>query len=193
MNNLIRIAAVELVRFLSAKLPDLSSDWWQKHVVDCLSFQQQRVVLERSHAKLQQLDFAALLRVLDQNWYELSNILGLPREGRNWVKELQTVRNRGAHLSTEEVAASEVYRDADTLGRLLAMIESEQPSLDAAESVKSAALVSMTGSENDQTGKVTEQETAVSEQKATGAQMIGDNAVRNIKFSIIIARNYLLC
>lgn len=29
MNHLIRLAAVELVRFLSAKLPDLSPDWWQ--------------------------------------------------------------------------------------------------------------------------------------------------------------------
>lgn len=169
MNGLIRIAAVELVRFLSAKLPDLSPDWWQKHVVDCLSFQQQRIVVERKHEKLQQLDFAALLRVLDQNWYELSNILRLPREGRNWVKELQTVRNRWAHLSTEEVAASEVYRDADTLGRLLAMIESEQSSLDAAESVKSAALVSMTGNENDRPGKVTEQETPISEQATSSA------------------------
>ena len=168
MNDLIRIAAAELARFLSAKLPNLSPNWWQKLVVDCLSFQQQRIVVERNHTKLQQLDFAALLRVLDQNWYELSNTLGLPREGRNWVKELQTVRNRWAHLSTEDVAASEVYRDADTLGRLLAMIESEQSSLDAAESAKAAALVLMTENKNDQTGKVAEQETPISEQ-ATGS------------------------
>ena len=94
MNDLIRVAAVELVRFLSDKLPELSPDWWQKLVVDRLSFQQQRIVQERQHAKLQQLDFAALLRVLDQNWYELSTTLRLPREGRNWVKELPTVRNR---------------------------------------------------------------------------------------------------
>ena len=170
MNDLIRITAIELVRFLSAKLPDLSpDDWWQKHVVNCLSFQQQRIVAERSHAKLQQLDFAALLRVLDQNWYELSNRLGLPREGRNWIKELQTVRNRWAHLSTEEVAASEIYRDADTLCRLLSMIQSEQSSLDSAESVKSNALVSMTRNEEDQTVKVANQETATSQQETSPA------------------------
>ena len=83
MNDLIRIAAAELARFLSAKLPNLSPNWWQKLVVDCLSFQRQRIVVERNHTKLQQLDFAALLRVLDQNWYEPSNTLGLPCEGRN--------------------------------------------------------------------------------------------------------------
>ncbi len=163
MNDLIRIATVELVRFLSAKLPELSPDWWQKHVVDRLSFQQNRMVMERNHTKLQQLDFAALLRVLDQNWYELSNTLRLPREGRNWVKELQSVRNRWAHLSIEDVPASEVYRDTDTLVRLLVMIEAEQSSLDVAESTKATALVTMTGS-NNPTGKVAEQETPVSEQ-----------------------------
>ena len=78
------------------------------------------------------------------------------------------MRNRWAHLSTEDVAASEVYRDADTLGRLLTMIQSEQSSLDAAESAKAAALVSKTENENDQTGKVAEQEMPISEQ-ATGS------------------------
>ena len=164
MNDLIHIAAMELVRFLSDKLPELSPDWWQKHVVDRLSFQQNRMVMERNHTKLQQLDFAALLRVLDQNWYELSNTLRLPREGRNWVKELQSVRNRWAHLSIEEVPASEIYRDTDTLVRLLVMIEAEQSSLDVAESAKAAALATLTGSDNNPTGKAAEHETPVSEQ-----------------------------
>lgn len=167
MNDLIRIATLELVRFLSARLPDLSPDWWQKHVIDCLSFQQQRIASERNHAKLQQLDFAALLRVLDQNWHELSNMLGLPREGRNWLKELQSVRNRWAHLSTEEVAASDIYRDADTLDRFLVMIESSQSSLDAVESTKAAALVTMTGVKNERTGNTTAQEPPVSDHTTT--------------------------
>ena len=50
-----------------------------------LSFQEQRMVEERGLETLGQLDFAALLRVLDQNWYELSQALNLPREGRTWV------------------------------------------------------------------------------------------------------------
>src|SRR5450759_1907811 len=122
MNSLLKLATGELSNFLSAKLPTLSDDWWHKHVVSRLSFQQQRVVQERGQTTLQQLDFAALLRLFDQNWYELSNALTLPREGRTWVKELQTVRNKWAHLSAETMPPSEVYRDADTLGRLLILI-----------------------------------------------------------------------
>lgn len=122
MNELIQIATIELAEYLSAKLPEISADWWQKHVVERLSFQQQRMVQERGYHTIQQLDFAALLRVFNQNWYELSSVLSFPREGRTWGKELQTVRNKWAHLSAEAMPPGEVYRDADTLGRLLRMI-----------------------------------------------------------------------
>ncbi len=42
MNDLIRVPSVELVRFLSAQLPEQSQDRWEKRVVDRLSFQQQQ-------------------------------------------------------------------------------------------------------------------------------------------------------
>ena len=122
MNDLLKAATAELERFLSESLPKLSAEWWTKHVIVRRSFQQQRLAQERRFTALRDLDFAALLRVLDQNWFELSNSRSLPKEGRNWVKELQTVRNKWAHLSSRDVPGSETYRDADTLGRMLAMI-----------------------------------------------------------------------
>lgn len=143
MNDLINMATVELARFLTAKLPCLSIDWWEKHVVQRLSFQQQRMLRERGFNKLQQLDFAGLIRVLDQNWNELSDEIDLPHEGRNWVKELQSIRNRWAHLSAEVIPHSEVYRDADTLGRLMDMIDAEKATQNAVESTKSDAIASM--------------------------------------------------
>lgn len=146
MNDLIRIATAEIVRFLLAQLPALGLDWWQKHVVNRLSFQQQRTVRDRGVSTLEQLDFAAVLRVLDQNWHELSNQISLPREARSWVKELQTVRNKWAHLSSESLPASDTYRDVDTLGRLLAVLGAGLSTLEAVESVKAATLAAMAGS-----------------------------------------------
>lgn len=143
MHELLTLATPELSRFLESKLQALSPDWWQKHVVERLSFQQQRFVQERGYKALKQLDFAALLRVLDQNWHELTSSVTFAREGRTWVKELQTVRNKWAHLSTEEMPPSETYRDADTLGRFLAMIGASQSSLDAVDSSKAAAVSAM--------------------------------------------------
>ena len=81
--------------------------------------------------------------MLDQNWFDLSNMLRLPREGRTWVKELQTVRNKWAHLSSETMPPSEVYRDADTLGRLFTLIGADQTTLQTVEAVKADALVAM--------------------------------------------------
>ncbi|MCK0101970.1 SNF2-related protein [Pseudohalocynthiibacter sp. F2068] len=144
MHNELRIASAELAKFLQQELPKLSEYWWEKHVVERLSFQQQRIIEEKRLSKLRELDLAALLRVLDQNWYELANSLQLPREARNWVKELQTVRNKWAHASVEEAHPSEMYRDADTLERLLSLIEAENGAIDAAKAVKDAALDSMT-------------------------------------------------
>ena len=66
MHNELRLATSDLARFLQEKLPELSEDWWAKHVVDRLSFQQQRVIGEKNISSLRELDFAALLRVLDQ-------------------------------------------------------------------------------------------------------------------------------
>ncbi|MDA1055942.1 MAG: Swt1 family HEPN domain-containing protein [Planctomycetota bacterium] len=140
MNDLIKMATAELERFLSTSLPKLSTEWWQKRVIDRLSFQQQRLVQERRYAGLEDLDFAALLRVLDQNWFELSDALSLPREARNWVKELQTVRNKWAHISSRDVPSSEIYRDADTLGRVLEMIGASAEALTSVEEVKSEAV-----------------------------------------------------
>ena len=149
MNDLLRTATVALEAFLSASLAALSDEWWTKHVVDRLSFHQQRLAQERHFTALRDLDFAALLRVLDQNWFELSNSRSLPKEGRNWVKELQTVRNKWAHLSSNEVSSSETYRDADTLGRVLAMIGASEPALETVEAFKANALALMTSRVHD--------------------------------------------
>jgi ATP-dependent helicase HepA len=144
MHHELKLATSDLERFLQEKLPALSEDWWAKHVVDRLSFQQQRMIGEKNISSLRELDFAALLRVLDQNWYDLSGNCSLPREARNWVKELQTVRNKWAHMSAEDPPASEIYRDADTLGRLLNLIGAHERSISAVLAVKESALARMT-------------------------------------------------
>ncbi len=84
-----------------------------------------------------------MLRILDQNWYELSNAFGLPREGRDWAREPQSVRDRWAHLSASPVPAEDLYRDVDTLTRVLDMLDAAPCSVAAVEAVKGAALSDM--------------------------------------------------
>lgn len=145
MNALINLATTELEQFLFKNLPKLADDWWQKHVIDRLSFQQQRHAQERGYKMLCDLDFAALLRILDQNWFELSSELPLPKEARNWVKELQTVRNKWAHQSAKDTPSSEIYRDADTLGRVLNVLGAAPHALSLVDAAKTEALSHLAG------------------------------------------------
>lgn len=144
MHKELGLATGELARFLELKLSSCSDGWWQSHVINKLSFQQQRIASERRQTSLQHFDLAALLRIFDQNWFELSDRFALPREGRNWIKELQTIRNKWAHLSAEDTPPAEVYRDADTLGRLLRLMEAGPQSINAVEALMSSALGAMT-------------------------------------------------
>lgn len=143
MDNIFLLTAKGIELYLTQRLPSLNSDWWQKNVVDRLTFQQQRIAQERCYRELGDLDFAALLRVLDQNWFELSADFPLPKEGRNWVKELQTIRNKWAHRSANEMPANDVYRDCDTACRLLNVIGASSGTLAQVEEVKKKALVLM--------------------------------------------------
>ena len=101
LNNLLQKVTVILAAYLEKVLPPLFEDWWKQAVLNSLSFQQRRHMEQRNVGSLVALDLAALLRVLDQNWYQISTSLDLTSEARHFVKEMQTVRNRWAHATTE--------------------------------------------------------------------------------------------
>jgi ATP-dependent helicase HepA len=106
-----------------------------------MTFQQQRSIQDRRIERLSDLDLAALLRAPDQNWHELSAIEPLPREARNWVKELQAVRNRWAHAPrTGFSPPQDTYRDADTLSRLFVVLGAEPEILIKVEQFKEQTL-----------------------------------------------------
>ena len=120
--NLLNFAARALCRALDSLLPGLDRDWWKRCVIGKLSFQQRQHAERRGISRLDQLDLAALLRLVDQNWYDLAHSQKWPYEGRNFVKEMQTVRNRWAHTQVAERPQDDIYRDLDTLHRFLALL-----------------------------------------------------------------------
>ena len=140
MNETLIAAGEVIAQWLEAKLPQLSKSWWEDHVVRRLTFQQQRLVEEKKIGTLAKLDFAAVLRVLDQNWSELAVVEPLPREARNWVKELQSIRNRWAHVPVSGLSATDRFRDADTLDRLMRVMNADNLLTEKIDSLKTAAL-----------------------------------------------------
>jgi ATP-dependent helicase HepA len=74
-----------LRHFLGEVLPRVSKDWWNALVVRNLTEQQARVVRQKEVTSLDGLDLAALLRVFDASYLEISNATNLPRGTRNWL------------------------------------------------------------------------------------------------------------
>ncbi len=133
-------AAKSLANYLNQLLPSLSSNWWKDMVLDKLSLQQKRRVKQKGINSLSSLDLAALLRVLDQNWYQISMNMNLTPEARHFVKEMQTVRNKWAHKSTDGFPLEDVYRDLDTLQRFAMVINSEEAFIQEIREAKTSLL-----------------------------------------------------
>jgi ATP-dependent helicase HepA len=113
-----------LCDFLEELLPSLGKeDWWKEYVLEKLSHQQEQIVRQNNISELKQLDFAALLRILDRNWYEISWKVTFPPDAKHYLKEMQSVRNHWAHASIDGFNLDDIYRDLDTLKRFASFVD----------------------------------------------------------------------
>lgn len=130
----------QLLKLLTVTLPALDSDWWNSLVLDKLTYQQKSFASSLPPQALERLDLAALLRIADQNWYDIANQGGFNREARNWLKEAQTIRNRWAHAPAEGLPEDMCYRDVDTIERLLQVFGADSQTLDLVKQEKQNLL-----------------------------------------------------
>jgi len=145
MNNLLLHFANEIRDSLNVWLPQLSDDWWERYAVSALTFQQKERVKQTHTVDLTGLDLAALLRVLDQNWVELSNKFNWPKEARNWLKEAQSMRNRWAHVPSGGLDDESCYRDLDTIERLQQALGTDGAVLNDVRLRKQSLMTKLTG------------------------------------------------
>ncbi|WP_411727452.1 DEAD/DEAH box helicase [Methyloglobulus sp.] len=138
----------QLTCVLKKTLPNISTSWWESRVLDKLSFQQQLVAKQEKFPSLEQLDLAALLRIVDQNWFELSQQLNLEKSTRNWLKEAQTIRNRWAHAPAGGLDNETRYRDLDTIERLLQALGANQDALNTLREAKKTLLNTLNEGKN---------------------------------------------
>lgn len=145
MNELLQATAKALSLWLGTSLPSLSANWWTDLVIDRLSDTQRTQLERRQISSLADLDLAALLRVLDQNWLEFAHANpSLNRDARTWLKELQSARNRWAHPPAGGVSNTDAFRDADTLERFLKALGVDEDLLTKIEAFKAKCLGALT-------------------------------------------------
>lgn len=126
MRDQLTTLAILLRRFLGRALPTLGPDWWNQGVLAKLSYQQRTQADEQRWSTLDDLDVAATLRVVDQNW-NLFRRRGLVKwDDRNWLKEAASVRNRHSHDAPgREPSPERIYRDIDTLALLAEALDAD--------------------------------------------------------------------
>lgn len=116
------LATKKISSWLQSELPSFDERWWESLVLSALTYQQKQRVERSNITSIGQLDLAALLRIFDRNWYQLSQKYNFSQQDRNYFKEMQTVRNRWAHIDTLSLSSEDVYRDLDTLQRVVLKI-----------------------------------------------------------------------
>lgn len=136
-----------LLSTLNNVLPKIKVEWWDSLVIDNLSFQQQSYALQKNYSRLEDLDLAALIRVFDQNWYELSQHIKLDFQARTWLKESQSIRNRWAHAPIGGIEDETYYRDIDTIGLLSATLNADQNYLDLIQKAKQSLIKKLNNGE----------------------------------------------
>jgi hypothetical protein len=146
LQSQLRGTATELGRFLNAQLPSIGGEsWWSSHVVNQLTYGQQGQIRTRGIKSLDGLDLAALLRVFDRNWAELSHTAKLPNEVRTHAKEVSDLRHSMAHHASggTDIPIADAYRHLDTIERFLTAIGANKSAIDAVRESKQATLIQM--------------------------------------------------
>jgi len=144
ISRLLNETTKQLVSFLEKIVPSFGENWWHEIVVNKLTYHQQQRINQQDVDSLSGLDLAALLRVFDKNWRQISSQLDLQWEIRNFLKEMQSVRNRWSHQGTVAPPRDDIFRDLDTMDRFACAIEADE---DLIEEIKSARMRIFSGNQ----------------------------------------------
>jgi len=143
-------SASVLIGYLYSILPKISDNWWEKTVVEKLTDVQKNTVKRKGIDKLDGLDIAALIRIFDMNWNEISQQYNLSFEDRNILKEMQAVRNRWSHKPNTGYNLEDIYRDFDTIQRFLKLIGAGQNIFEELKRVKMNIMKEISNESNDE-------------------------------------------
>lgn len=105
--------------WLEKKLPKITDDWWQDLVFNNLSPLQRETVLRNDIHEIKGLDLAALLRVLDRNWFVITSTFFINNKERGNIRTMQEIRNTWAHITTNDISKARVIDDVNVIIALM--------------------------------------------------------------------------
>ncbi len=126
INEYLHNSALLLEKYLTGILPKVSENWWNECVLSNLSYNQREMAEEKSYSKLSDFDLAALLRIVDKNWYSMRNFAYLPTKDRECVREMMKVRNRWAHYGCEMSDKDSIIADLNIIHEFLSWVGAKE-------------------------------------------------------------------
>ena len=110
--------------WLSKKLPQITDDWWQELVLNNLSQMQKDTMISRGITNISGLDLAALLRIVDRNWFIITSSFFINNKERANIKNMMEVRNTWAHIAPTDISKKRVIEDVETIMALMRVFDS---------------------------------------------------------------------
>lgn len=128
--NLINEMQSYVVHFLNRYLPEISKNWWQNCVIDVLEKDIGTFLELSKSSSLNNLDFMAIIKVIDKNWRNISKLKSFPRNSIHYIKEMRIVRNNWAHEPVVGYNFDIIFRDLDTMERFAKIIQAPSSFID---------------------------------------------------------------
>lgn len=130
-----------LCGFLKVRLPKLAGkEWWNILVFNKLSFNQREACRQHGYNSLECLDLLCLLRVFQQSFQELSLMDDIPAAARPLFYELACVRHRASHAGSRSASPDDLFRDLDTMKRVLEVLKHDGPVYKSVSKAREEAL-----------------------------------------------------
>ena len=149
MQEHLDMLGVAAKRFLETSLPAMWDDWWPKGVTGALTYQQRQQAIDQEWNSLDDLDLAALLRVVHANWDLFRRRSLLSHDARSWLNEATSIRNRWAHAAPgAKPDPQREYRDLDTLALLAASFAPGSGEATALVTARDEAMRRLAGSDS---------------------------------------------
>lgn len=105
--------------WLAVKLPKITDNWWEDLVLHNLSTLQRDNVLKAGITEIGGLDLAALLRIVDRNWFVITSMFYVNSKEREKIHDMQKIRNDWAHVTASDITKEKVIHDANVIIELM--------------------------------------------------------------------------
>ena len=119
MNEYMFRLSQQIGSWLEKKLPRITDDWWDELVFNNLSQLQRDTVIRNDINEISGLDLAALLRVLDRNWFVITSTFYINNRERGNIRTMQEIRNIWAYITPIDINPARVIDDVNVIIALM--------------------------------------------------------------------------